>query len=424
MISPMGGLGYVPFALLFPDREVALSPSGTVYRELAAQATARGEGVLALGDPAYRTFGPSDAVALHSGLRRSPVSRTAAGDARGGGGDRCRHDPRREGDRDPRATRRRGAGALAGGALRLPRPRGPPDRCSPRWPSRRARRTTVPHGPRGLPHADSRGPRRALRACETGKGKIYKAEGIVGLTRAFMFAGAPRVLCSLWKVDDEATRALMVAFYELWNPQDGSQGLGAAAALRRRRRTCEAQEKWTASRTTGRRGCCGGFASMTWRALLRPLAAALCLLLAWPAGAAADESVEPPLTVAAAADLVLQTLASGRGAARGSSRAGRAPDPWLVAEDSSSAASMRPPRRSRRTCQGRHTRRFLRTSCSAGPEDPTKRISRRSERWSLPTGRRSGRPCSPFQCARHRAWSMTRSRPFNGTSIERVLCGA
>ena len=70
-----------------------------------------------------------------------------------------------------------------------------------------------------------------LSACETATGKIVKGEGIVGLTRAFMYAGAPRVICSLWKVDDEATKTLMVKFYELWNPKDG-EGLGAAVALK------------------------------------------------------------------------------------------------------------------------------------------------------------------------------------------------
>ena len=57
-----------------------------------------------------------------------------------------------------------------------------------------------------------------LSACETGKGKVYRAEGLIGFTRSFMLAGAPRVIVSLWKVDDDATRALMTKFYELWKP--------------------------------------------------------------------------------------------------------------------------------------------------------------------------------------------------------------
>jgi len=52
-----------------------------------------------------------------------------------------------------------------------------------------------------------------LSACETGLGKELGGEGIVGLTRAFMYAGAPSVMVSLWKVADESTAELMKAFY-------------------------------------------------------------------------------------------------------------------------------------------------------------------------------------------------------------------
>jgi tetratricopeptide (TPR) repeat protein len=52
-----------------------------------------------------------------------------------------------------------------------------------------------------------------LSACQSGKGKMERAEGVIGLTRAMMYAGTPAVVASLWDVDDEATRELMVRFY-------------------------------------------------------------------------------------------------------------------------------------------------------------------------------------------------------------------
>lgn len=53
-----------------------------------------------------------------------------------------------------------------------------------------------------------------LSACRTGLGVGAKGEGLVGLTRGFMYAGAPRVVVSLWYVDDEATAELMTRFYK------------------------------------------------------------------------------------------------------------------------------------------------------------------------------------------------------------------
>jgi CHAT domain-containing protein len=79
-----------------------------------------------------------------------------------------------------------------------------------------------------------------LSACETGKGKIYRTEGVVGFTRAFMMAGAPRVIVSLWKVDDEATRALMVKFYELWKPGK----MVTATALKKAQEYVASQPQW------------------------------------------------------------------------------------------------------------------------------------------------------------------------------------
>jgi len=52
-----------------------------------------------------------------------------------------------------------------------------------------------------------------LSACQTGLGKEIKGEGLVGLTRGFMYAGARRVVVSLWNVNDKATAELMQRFY-------------------------------------------------------------------------------------------------------------------------------------------------------------------------------------------------------------------
>lgn len=52
-----------------------------------------------------------------------------------------------------------------------------------------------------------------LSACDTGLGKDVKGEGLIGLTRGFMYAGSKSVMASLWKVDDRATADLMSHFY-------------------------------------------------------------------------------------------------------------------------------------------------------------------------------------------------------------------
>jgi CHAT domain-containing protein len=67
-----------------------------------------------------------------------------------------------------------------------------------------------------------------LSACQTGLGKEIKGEGLVGMTRGFMYAGAARVMVGLWNVNDKATADLMSKFYQ----NMFKEGRRPAAALR------------------------------------------------------------------------------------------------------------------------------------------------------------------------------------------------
>ena len=79
-----------------------------------------------------------------------------------------------------------------------------------------------------------------LSACQTGQGKDIKGEGLVGLTRGFMYAGSPRVLVSLWKVDDEATAEMMKKFYRLMLEKK----LSPAEALREAQLEMQRETEW------------------------------------------------------------------------------------------------------------------------------------------------------------------------------------
>lgn len=80
-----------------------------------------------------------------------------------------------------------------------------------------------------------------LSACETALGKEIKGEGLVGLTRGFMYAGTPRVVASLWKVDDMATADLMRLFYKFMLQQH----LAPAPALRAAQLRMSEQKRWS-----------------------------------------------------------------------------------------------------------------------------------------------------------------------------------
>jgi CHAT domain-containing protein len=79
-----------------------------------------------------------------------------------------------------------------------------------------------------------------LSACRTGLGKEIKGEGLVGLTRGFMYAGAARIIVSLWNVSDKGTADLMSRLYKGMI----KDGLRPTAALRAAQLEVWKQRRW------------------------------------------------------------------------------------------------------------------------------------------------------------------------------------
>ena len=79
-----------------------------------------------------------------------------------------------------------------------------------------------------------------LSACQTALGKDIKGEGLVGLTRGFMYAGAPRVVASYWRIDDRATADIMKRFYAAML----KDGMRPAAALRAAQVSMLQDKRW------------------------------------------------------------------------------------------------------------------------------------------------------------------------------------
>ncbi len=235
LVSPQDRLCYVPFALLDRSREIAYVPSGATYRMLRDAAGARGEQVLALGDP---ELGEGQSFLRGEPLGRLPAS---AEEARGVGDDVLVGAEASE-------------SGLATSLHRRKRWRAIHLACHAQIDAARPQLSALALAPRDgedglltlaeVLRLDVPADLVVLSACETAQGKVYRAEGVMGFTRAFMCAGSPRVIVSLWKVDDEATKVLMVRFYELWNPKGGAAGLPAAAALRRAQEFVASHAKW------------------------------------------------------------------------------------------------------------------------------------------------------------------------------------
>ena len=81
-----------------------------------------------------------------------------------------------------------------------------------------------------------------LSACETGLGKEKRGEGVIGLTRAFMYAGAPTVGVSLWSVADKSTAELMTNFYQRFL----GSGASASSAMREAQLSMISAKKYSA----------------------------------------------------------------------------------------------------------------------------------------------------------------------------------
>ena len=81
-----------------------------------------------------------------------------------------------------------------------------------------------------------------LSACQSALGREVRGEGMMGMTRGFFYAGAERVLVSLWNVNDRVTVELMRRFYR------GIlvEGLSPAAALRAAQDAIRRQKRWRA----------------------------------------------------------------------------------------------------------------------------------------------------------------------------------
>lgn len=80
-----------------------------------------------------------------------------------------------------------------------------------------------------------------LSGCRTGLGKEIRGEGLVGLTRAFMYAGAARVMVSLWDINDKATAEFMTRFYRAML---GKEQMRPAAALRAAQLSMWKEKRW------------------------------------------------------------------------------------------------------------------------------------------------------------------------------------
>jgi len=222
LVSPDGPLTFVPFALLLEGRTLSYVPSGSVFARLSGEGERRGTGVLAVGDPA------------HPRLLSLPHARQEAkslGTRVLLGADATEPAFRRE---LARHSRWRSIHFACHGIV------------DKRHPTLSGLALAPSPGEDGvlrvfeISRMDIAADIAVLSGCETGRGRVYGTEGLVGLAGAFTLAGPPRVLASLWRVDDAATAELMRVFYRSWRAKGGD----AAEALRTAQEAVRKHQRW------------------------------------------------------------------------------------------------------------------------------------------------------------------------------------
>jgi CHAT domain-containing protein len=219
IVVPDGVLAYVPFETLTGDGPlvakfaIAYAPSASALAGLRTRAGAGvGGTLLALGDPVY---GPA------AGLAKLPNTRgevTAIGALFGAGERRIYLGA------EAKVGQLKGADLLGVRYLHVAA-HGVLDEEAPGRSG-----VVLSDGVLEVPEIlrlRMRAEMVTLSACQTGLGKVLAGEGVMGLSRAFLFAGARSVVVSLWNVNDAATAELMKAFYG-----NLKRGVGAAEALR------------------------------------------------------------------------------------------------------------------------------------------------------------------------------------------------
>ena len=244
LVSPDGPLCYMPFPLLARERpalQVACLPSGTTLRLLGDEKKRTGRRVLAVGDPVYVIEHQGHSLKVYAEgvpLEALPATRDEVTAITG---------PKDQRLLGTYATVRSLTEVAATNARWSTIHLACHGLIDPRTPTLSALALTPEAGDDGfLTALEVFGMRLpadlvVLSGCNTGHGRYMKGEGLVGLMRAFMCAGAPRVVVSLWKVDDLATQALMTRFHALWREGRSS----ASQALRQAQAEIRAQPRWS-----------------------------------------------------------------------------------------------------------------------------------------------------------------------------------